>query len=217
MTNIVSRRKRIKSRRKIGKSKRSRKYNIKGKKNKVYRGGETRIYPNGDVYEGDVNAENNPHGKGTMNYNNGIRRYEGEWENGQRSGQGTYTYTNGSTYVGNWVNGRKNGQGTMRWTARVGEANGDVYEGNFADGWMNGHGIMKYDNGDVYEGNWGVDGLRHGRGIMKYANGDMYDGNWFEDEMHGFGRMRDANGNIIHQGRWNNGKKEGPTTRDKYH
>ena len=39
-------------------------------------------------------------------------KYEGEIVNGVPNGQGTETYPSGSMYVGEWKDGRKHGQGT---------------------------------------------------------------------------------------------------------
>lgn len=45
-------------------------------------------------------------------------------------------YANGDKYDGNWKDGKKNGQGKMNF------ANGDEYEGLWKDDKMNGHGKM---------------------------------------------------------------------------
>ncbi|HSX13250.1 MAG TPA: hypothetical protein VLE96_02380, partial [Chlamydiales bacterium] len=64
---------------------------------------------NRDRYEG--NWENDKkHGQGTHHYANGDR-YEGNWENDKKHGEGTLHYANGDRYVGNWKNDKKHGQG----------------------------------------------------------------------------------------------------------
>ena len=35
----------------------------------------------------------------------GGDKYEGEWKDDYRHGQGTYTYANGENYVGDWTTG----------------------------------------------------------------------------------------------------------------
>ena len=45
---------------------------------------------------------------GTRDYPDG-KRYEGQWKDGFRHGQGTCYYANGNKYEGNWVNDRANG------------------------------------------------------------------------------------------------------------
>lgn len=52
-------------------------------------------------------------GKGTYYYVNGDF-YEGEWQNHQRHGQGSYTYQDtGSKYVGIWKEGKREGHGEL--------------------------------------------------------------------------------------------------------
>ena len=46
-----------------------------------------RYFPNGDHYEG--NGKYSANGQGTMFYANGSR-YEGEWRDGEKHGQGTH-------------------------------------------------------------------------------------------------------------------------------
>lgn len=50
-------------------------------------------------------------------------RYEGSWENGQRSGEGKCKYANGDIYVGEWVADARQGKGTCAYE------NGDKYTG----------------------------------------------------------------------------------------
>ena len=54
--------------------------------------------------------------------------YEGQWENGESSGQGVATYANGDVYEGTFLNGRRQGEGTMRY------ATGEVESGAWQDG-----------------------------------------------------------------------------------
>ncbi len=50
------------------------------------------------------------HGEGVAN---GMDKYSGEFQMGVPSGQGTYTWKDGSYYVGDWKNGRRNGFGEL--------------------------------------------------------------------------------------------------------
>ena len=50
-------------------------------------------------------------------------RYVGEWKDGKKHGQGTYTYANGDKYVGGWKKGLRHGKGTFT------HANGKIEEG----------------------------------------------------------------------------------------
>lgn len=105
----------------------------KSRKAKFY-GGQIINFKNRDIYDGDVDENRQPHGQGSMNYNNGTR-YEGNWENGQRSGQGTMRFSNGDVYQGNWENNWMNGQGTMTY------ADGNVWVGRWINGKKIGRGM----------------------------------------------------------------------------
>eukprot|EP00727_Mastigamoeba_balamuthi_P004180 m51a1_g1376 hypothetical protein (1390) ;mRNA; r:435518-441159 len=42
-----------------------------------------------------------------------LNAYNGQWDNGERHGQGTFVYADGSRYSGMWAHGRKEGEGAM--------------------------------------------------------------------------------------------------------
>lgn len=50
--------------------------------------------------------------RGSIKYANGDR-YVGEFENGEPSGQGTYTWSDGRKYVGEFRLGKRTGKGRM--------------------------------------------------------------------------------------------------------
>ena len=52
-------------------------------------------------------------------------KYLGEWNEGERHGQGTFFYANGSRYEGQWAMGAKDGHGVFTFE------DGSVYEGPF--------------------------------------------------------------------------------------
>jgi hypothetical protein len=59
-------------------------------------------YKNGDKYVGEINEKEEPDGKGTISWKNG-RRYEGQWKNGKKHGQGIEYGANGAVnYNGEW-------------------------------------------------------------------------------------------------------------------
>ena len=64
------------------------------------------------------------------------------------NGQGTCTYADipGSKYVGEFMNGKKNGQGTFTW------ADGSKYVGGWMDGKMHGQGTFTKDDGAIVKG-----------------------------------------------------------------
>ena len=88
-------------------------------------------------------------------------RYVGEWKDGKKHGQGTYSSGKGEgegdKYVGEFKDDKPNGQGTYTWP------DGRKYEGKFKDGIQNGQAKYTNPNGEVYVGKW-KNGLRHGKG-----------------------------------------------------
>ena len=76
-------------------------------------------------------------------------KYVGEYKDGKKHGQGTYTWFDGGIYVGKWKDGKEHGQGT--YTSHV----GTKYVGEWREGkpWnitiygKSGIIILKYVNG----------------------------------------------------------------------
>ena len=79
--------------------------------------------------------------------------YVGEYRDGERTGQGTFYYTDGSKYAGEFKDGKEPGQGTYI------SHDGRKYEGEWKDGreWngtgydKNGNITGKYVNGILQE------------------------------------------------------------------
>ena len=199
------------------KTRRRTKRNRKSKKVKVFYGGATINYPNGNKYDGDVDENQIPNGEGIMRYpgepyfyfgemvqpppGTPGNVYEGHWVNGQKSGQGIMTYFNREEYKGNWANDTMHGKGYFRYI------NGDAYEGNWQNGIKNGQGIMSYGNGNRYDGNW-ENGIKSGQGKNRYPNGNRYEGNWENDLPNGEGIMTYSN-KSRYIGNWENGQRSG--------
>ena len=61
-------------------------------------------------------------------------KYVGEYKDGKRVGQGTYTFPDGAKYVGEWRDDLKNGVGTLV------SPNGTVIHGGL---WLNGEPVVK--------------------------------------------------------------------------
>jgi hypothetical protein len=97
--------------------------------------------PRGGVYEKDK--------EGYFSDN----KYEGEIENGEPNGNGTWTQMDGATYVGQFVNGRREGLGTFTWS-NLGPVSGKSYEGQWVNNRHHGKGKMTNEGGNVVEGNW---------------------------------------------------------------
>jgi len=82
-------------------------------------------------YKGDV-ENGKPNGLGVIiNTNKG--KYVGEWKDGKKHGQGTYTFLDDfGKYVGEFKNDKRHGQGT--YYEGEGPFKGEWYEGEFKDG-----------------------------------------------------------------------------------
>ncbi|ANS03893.1 hypothetical protein [uncultured Mediterranean phage uvDeep-CGR2-AD3-C191] len=144
---------------------------------------------------------------GTYTYNNG--KYVGEYRNGKRTGQGTYTFASGSKYVGEWRNGQEHGQGTYTF------ANGDKYVGEFRNAKKHGQGTAYYLADNKFKGNKYVgeyrNGKEHGQGTKTYASGSKYVGELRNDTFHGQGTYTYADGTKF-VGGWKDSKRHGQGT-----
>ena len=97
-----------------------------------------------------------------------------------QNGKGVYKYKDsGDKYDGEWLDSRKHGQGVYIWK------NGDKYDGEWFDGRQNGYGILinkkpkKTETNRfyqyIYEGEW-LNGRRHGEGTQSYHNHLIWQG-----------------------------------------
>jgi len=120
-------------------------------------------------------------------------RYGGEWKDGKKHGQGTYTsgkgVGEGDKYVGEFKGGFKNGHGKYIWS------DGDKYVGEFKDDKPNGQGTYTWSDGRKYEGEF-EDGIKHGQGTWTSIEGYKYVGEWKENKSWN-GKEYDKNGNVI--------------------
>ncbi len=115
-------------------------------------GNETKLYPNGE-------------------------KYEGQFLNGKKHGFGKQTFARDDEfkrdyYIGEFKDDERNGNGKLVWKS------GEVYEGEFVDGLRSGNGTNFYARGEKYEGQWINDKL-NGFGKQTFArdsNGDSYIG-----------------------------------------
>ena len=133
-------------------------------------------------------------------WENGTK-YMGEWKDGKKHGQGTFTYGKGKwegdKYEGEFKVGYRNGQGTYTWS------DGDKYVGEFKDDKPNGEGTYTWPDGKKHEGEF-KEGIKHGQGTFTLSNGSRYVGEWRRDKPWNV-KFYDKNGNII--GKFVNGGK----------
>lgn len=115
----------------------------------------------------------------SVTYDNGDT-YIGYFVDGDREGEGVYTWTDGSRYGGNWHLNKRHGKGTMQFS------NGATYEGEWRNGERYGVGTYISPTGVKYQGDW-KNNKREGHGISENSRGDIYKGEWWNDEYHGKG------------------------------
>lgn len=123
---------------------------------------------------------------------------------------GTAEYPSGDVYVGGYKNGQRHGQGTYTYKEK-----GWKYEGAWKSDKKDGLGVMYYSNGEKYHGMW-KNNKRSGQGTHIYANKDIYTGEWLDGAKHGIGSYiyRETGSELY--GTWKQGKFESGRWTDKY-
>ena len=100
----------------------------------------TFYWKDGSYYKGAINNDEKFNGKGKYFWKKTNEIYEGEWYNGQMSGNGKMIYSDGSVYEGKFLENKKNGVGIYTWgeggKCYIGEWKNDLMDGNgkFLDG-----------------------------------------------------------------------------------
>ena len=112
-------------------------------------------------------------------YENGDEKkdgeYVGEWKDGKRTGQGTYTLSSGDQYLGENKDKETHDQGTITWS------DGTKYVGELKDGNPNGLGTYTLSSGSKYVGEH-KDGKKNGQGTMTFSDGRMFVGEYKDDK-----------------------------------
>jgi hypothetical protein len=144
-------------------------------------------FADGSIYRGATRGAT-LHGKGE--YVSKSFKYEGEWAEGLKQGDGTYVWENGDRYQGHFSADRPDGKGKYQF------ANGDSYEGEVHAGVISGRGSYTSKNGDVFDGSF-QNGKPHGVGVYRFASGDRYEGEMQAGNMQGTGRYVARNGDRV--------------------
>jgi hypothetical protein len=159
------------------------------------------VFADGSMYRGAMRGLQ-LHGKGE--YVSKAFKYQGEFKDGLKHGNGAYTWGNGDHYEGEFAEDRPNGKGKYQF------ANGDVYEGEVSAGVVAGRGVYTTRSGDRIEGSF-TDGKPNGSGIYRFASGDRYEGEMVHGRMQGKGRYFSKNGDRI-EGLFADGRPQGKGT-----
>jgi len=104
-------------------------------------------FPGGQSFQGWLDGKGNRHG--IMIYPDGSL-YAGSWnQDEQRHGQGRCLFGDGSFYKGEFAHGQFQGQGIMIWS------DGAYYMGDWCRDLMHGHGMNVLPNDEIqYQGLW---------------------------------------------------------------
>jgi hypothetical protein len=144
-------------------------------------------FADGSIYRGAMRGAS-IHGKGE--YVSKAFKYEGEFSEGLKHGEGTYVWENGDRYQGHFANDRPDGRGRYQL------ANGDTYEGEVQAGVIVGRGTYTTKAGDVIDGSF-ANGKPHGVGVYRFASGDRYEGEMQQGVLQGRGRYHSRNGDRV--------------------
>ena len=130
-------------------------------------------------------------------------RYKGALKDGRMHGNGSYYYSNGSSYIGEFFDDKMHGRGTLTFP------NGKEYVGGFKNGEMSGFGkIFDKDGLLLFEGEFRQN-KPQGRGTEYFSDGRMYVGEFLRGKKHGVGKIYSDSDDLIYEGEFKNGKIHG--------
>lgn len=171
-------------------------------------------YANGNIYIGNWNNDKR-HGLGKLTYPDGVQSLYGIWNSDKFSGRGKVVkYQEGNkvltVYEGQFMDGELTGEGVMT------DSLGIYYKGEFVNGQMHGAGELLLPNGSRYVGQFLYNTFKRGKGEnpdrtvaygnfynmspdgvkvkMHYNNGDEYEGGMKEGVKTGIGVHVNENG-----------------------
>ena len=164
------------------------------KSSRHYTGKGQATYPNQDTYDGDFeDGVRSGSGKYTYVSKGGEEVqdvYEGEWKDNLKHGIGKQTYAGKGSYYGYWEAGRRHGEGVFTYT------NQDVYSGLWSNGVKEGKGTyVFFQTGMKLVGVWKNGEMIEGK--WAYPNGSFYSGFFDHNKPKGKGRWTFENGNVV--------------------
>ena len=143
---------------------------------------------------------------GDLIYNK-IYIYKGDLENDKISGFGKLynKYTKDLYYEGEFKNGNITGEGIEYYS------NEDIkYEGTFKNGEYDGFGYLYYSNNNLKYHGYFENGKYEDEGILFYSNGKIeYDGDFRNGNKYGTGTLFNEDGDIIYEGKFRNNRMTG--------
>ena len=174
-------------------------------------------YTNGNMYIGDTNENQKPHGMGKMrrqgatsrkvrSHHNrkGVRKIDDILQvadHGKEKHPTPHHGTMSEFFDGSWVNGK-----FVHGLWRV--QSGDAYEGHFLEWMFHGQGTYKWGDGETYTGDW-ICGRRHGHGQYLHIDGSVYEGDFLDNKENGKGVKKWHGGEQTYDGHWKDGMMHG--------
>ncbi|XP_057697014.1 ankyrin repeat and MYND domain-containing protein 1-like isoform X12 [Corythoichthys intestinalis] len=98
-------------------------------------------------------------------------KYEGNFVNGLKHGEGRYTWKNGEFYEGSFYKDYRHGDGMYCWPS------GNKFIGKFYLNWREGYGVHIFPDGATFKGLYHAD-QRFGPGVLSESNGCQDVGLW---------------------------------------
>lgn len=121
--------------------------------------------------------KNGSGGKFTMK---GIHQVTGDFRDGEITGHGVKTWSDGRRYEGSWLNGEMHGKGD--WISSDGN---EMYCGNFKDNKREGFGVVAINSpSSIYRGNFSRN-KRNGFGTYLCPNSVFVEANFVDNLIHG--------------------------------
>ena len=125
------------------------------------------IFGDNYTYNGCVNYEGIPNGKGKYSESNGLK-YDGLFKDWKFHGKGVLTYPSGNIYKGDFIEDKRQGQGELIYT------NGNKYVGSFKNDMFSGQGIFTLyfdDQTQVQDGFFNDNTLQYGTRKVTFNSG----------------------------------------------
>lgn len=120
------------------------------------------------------------HGKGIAV---GRDKYDGEFINGNKHGQGTYTWGGNSEFAGQIFVGKSINDEFVKGVWNYSKEN-IIFEGTFKSGKLDGFGSYKHSDGSIEEGNFS-NGELNGAGVHRFPDGSIVKGNFLKGALEG--------------------------------
>jgi len=143
------------------------------------------------VYEGEI-KDNKFEGKGE--YRTKDYKYYGDFSSGKRHGKGNLEdFEKNIKYKGDFRNNMKEGYGEEKYL------DGSIYKGEFKEDLKHGKGtlLLQENSNYGYDGEFKYD-QKSGKGKFKWSEKKEYIGEWSQDEICGYGILKEDK--IIHIG-----------------